>query len=72
MRQSTSNKPAVAAIARCGRTQTSIAKELGIQYGVLNQVLNGHKPSWPRLRRDLAAILDVSVAEIFPDDESQR
>ena len=35
--------------------------------GVLLNVVNGHARSWPRLRRDLAALLQMPEAELFGD-----
>lgn len=58
--------PVKAILAARGITLTEISEPLGVSRAVLYGALN-RGPTWPRLRRDLAALLDVDEAEIFPE-----
>lgn len=43
------------------------AKAIHVPIETLERVLAGDEPSWPRLRRELAAHLGVERCELFPD-----
>lgn len=58
--------PVKTALARQGITQVEMAELLHISPRVLRNALN-EGPTWPRLRHDLADLLQVDEAELFPE-----
>ena len=56
-----------AILARRGIPLTEMARRLGLTRGVLYNALRTG-PTWPRLRRQLAELLDVDEAVLFPED----
>jgi lambda repressor-like predicted transcriptional regulator len=57
--------PVKAILAARGITQTEVAERLGISRASLYAAIN-RGPTWPKLRRELADLLGVDEAEIFP------
>lgn len=59
--------PVKVELAIRGETQRSFASRIGVAYGTLNQVLNGHSAPWPSLTRRIAAELGKSEGELFAE-----
>lgn len=59
--------PVKVELAKRGRSQRSLAKEVRVSAGSLSHVLNGRVVAWPALRRRVAEALDVPEAELFPE-----
>lgn len=55
-----------ALLAERGLTQIEAARQLGLSPEVLNGALN-QGPTWPKLRRRLAELLEVDEVELFPE-----
>lgn len=53
-----------------GIRQRELAALLGIAPPTLSVVENGHRPPWPKLRRDAARLLGLDEAELFPEERS--
>jgi len=49
-----------------GITQTKLAARLGIAQSNLSAVENGRLAPWPKLRRELAELLNVDESKLFP------
>jgi lambda repressor-like predicted transcriptional regulator len=62
--------PVKAILAARGITMTEVADRLGISRAVLYGAIN-RGPTWPKLRRDLAALLAVDEGEIFPGEPAK-
>jgi transcriptional regulator with XRE-family HTH domain len=54
-------------LAARGESQVALAARIGISAQTLNRCLNGHLAPWPALRRRLAEGLNVTEAELFPE-----
>lgn len=54
----------VVIVAR-GESIASVADALGLNPQVLRRVLNGQIDSWPKLRRDVSAYLDMDERVLF-------
>jgi transcriptional regulator with XRE-family HTH domain len=52
-----------------GETQVALAAAVGYSSNVIGVVLNGQRPSWPKLRRKIADYLELPEAELFPEFE---
>lgn len=57
------------AIFRSGKTQIAVAKEAGMDDGVLSKVVRGYREATPEQRKRLAKVLRRKVHELFPDAE---
>lgn len=58
--------PIKAILAARGITQTEVAESIHVSRAVLYSAIN-RGPTWPKLRHDLAALLEVDEAELFPE-----
>jgi transcriptional regulator with XRE-family HTH domain len=59
--------PVRIALVERGWTIRSVADRLQMSPQVLYSTLNG-KPTWPRLRRQLAELLEIDEDTLFPED----
>ena len=59
--------PEIRDLVNAKGTLTAAARAIGVDPAELTLVLADKHPSWPRLRRLLAAYLGVDRAELFPD-----
>lgn len=61
--------PAKAVIVAQGRTILEVSDAIGVNRHTLGRVLNRHIPPWPKLRRQLAQLLDMPESELFLSDD---
>jgi hypothetical protein len=65
-------QPALAVLRMRRISNRQAARSLGYNAHWFGRVLNGHKPPSPKLRRKLAAFLDLPEASLFHDDPPER
>ena len=58
--------PVKTAICERGWTQRSVAEQIGLSPKILYGVLQYRNASWPKLRRELADLLELPEDELFP------
>ncbi|MEV6894258.1 helix-turn-helix transcriptional regulator [Kribbella sp. NPDC051137] len=61
--------------ARQGRSARGLAKEMGVSFGILYDVLSGRRPAHQKLRDELLAFFpgvpaEILFAPVAPDDEA--
>lgn len=59
--------PARLAANERGWSQIELARRVGISPEVLRHILAGRRPSWPKLRREIAELLEIDERELFPE-----
>jgi len=50
-----------------GLSQTKLACRIGMAQGTLSNIELGKLQAWPKVRKNLAKVLRLSIAELFPD-----
>lgn len=58
------------ALARQGRPSIAVAREIGIHHSTMSRWVRGWYPVPQQLRHRLAAVLDLSIAELFSEEQS--
>jgi len=53
-----------------GLTQTKLASRLGVAQGVLSDIELGKRYPWPKLRKELALVLDMNERTLFTGNTS--
>ena len=48
--------------------QTRIARQLGVSCALINQIVNGTREPYPKIRRDIACASGISEELLFPDN----
>jgi putative transcriptional regulator len=51
-----------------GLSQVKLAKRIGISSTAIVQVERGHRKCWPKLRKQLARILEVEEENLFDEE----
>ncbi|MED5244973.1 helix-turn-helix transcriptional regulator [Priestia sp. LL-8] len=51
-----------------GLSQIELAKRIGINSTAIVQVERGHRKCWPKLRKQLAQILEVEEVNLFDEE----
>ena len=54
-----------------GIKQREFAALLGVAPATLSVIENGHRPPWPKLRRDAARLLGLDEADLFREERCE-
>lgn len=54
--------------SRKGISQSCLSRMIGVAEPSLSQVERGQRQPWPRIKREIARVLNVTQKELFPED----
>ena len=49
-------------------SQSKLARTVGVAEPTLSQVERGQRAPWPKLRRELADVLEIAECDLFPEE----